>query len=505
MSEFLDVNIDTVNRSFRDYSNNTIRNQTDNQLTYKQLFKKKNRLWQTTFRYGLTEDENNGLNNTIIRYFNNGSYNYSDTIDQQKLFDGRSTTLGVKTLFSEPLSATWTLIVDYAYNKNHSTSLRKTLEKDFNGKYEVEIPEFSNNFVLDAFSHSGNALFRYAGKKIKLGFGSGLSAVRLDLDNLDVSTTSVFNFINYTPQAQFNFSPKPQTSYSISYRGTTRQPTINQLQPLRDNTDPLNEYIGNPDLKVGFNHRISLSFNQYKVLKQTGIWVNLSYDIQQKTITQYNTIDLTTGKRTYYPVNVDGNNNWYFYAQYNKGMGVNKKLGHGIYIDANGGKYVNFVNDAKALTNFFSTTLTSFFSYSNDQKFSLNFGPFIGYNASNSSLKSSINNNYFTYGVRAGTNITLPWKMEFFTDVNADLRQRINAFATNTNLVVWNAWLSKKILKKDAGKLILSANDILDDNKGFTRTINSTFISDNRFQRISRYFLLKFEWSFNKMPGGEKK
>ena len=95
--------------------------------------------------------------------------------------------------------------------------------------------------------------------------------------------------------------------------------------------------------------------------------------------------------------------------------------------------------------------------------------------------------------------------MEFFTDVNADLRQRINAFATNTNLVVWNAWLSKKILKKDAGKLILSANDILDDNKGFTRTINSTFISDNRFQRISRYFLLKFEWSFNKMPGGEKK
>ena len=120
MSEFLDVNIDTVNRSFRDYSNNTIRNQTDNQLVYKQLFKKKNRLWQTTFRYGLTEDENNGLNNTIIRYFNNGSYNYSDTIDQQKLFDGRSTTLGVKTLFSEPLSATWTLIVDYAYNKNHS-------------------------------------------------------------------------------------------------------------------------------------------------------------------------------------------------------------------------------------------------------------------------------------------------------------------------------------------------------------------------------------------------
>ena len=91
------------------------------------------------------------------------------------------------------------------------------------------------------------------------------------------------------------------------------------------------------------------------------------------------------------------------------------------------------------------------------------------------------------------------------TDVNADLRQRIVAFASNTNLVIWNASLSKKIFKKDTGKISFIANDMLDDNKGFTRTINNTFVSDDRFQRISRYFLLKFEWSFNKMPGGETK
>ena len=78
-------------------------------------------------------------------------------------------------------------------------------------------------------------------------------------------------------------------------------------------------------------------------------------------------------------------------------------------------------------------------------------------------------------------------------------------FPANTNLVLWNASLWKKIFKKDAGKITFIVNDILDDNKGFTRTINSTFISDDRFQRIRRYFLLKFEWSFNKMPGGETK
>lgn len=95
--------------------------------------------------------------------------------------------------------------------------------------------------------------------------------------------------------------------------------------------------------------------------------------------------------------------------------------------------------------------------------------------------------------------------MEFVTNVNADLRQRIDAFASNTNLVIWNASISKNFMKKDAGKISFIANDMLDDNKGFTRTINNTFVSDDRFQRISRYFLLKFEWSFNKMPGGETK
>jgi len=290
----------------------------------------------------------------------------------------------------------------------------------------------------------------------------------------------------------------------LNYRGTTRQPTINQLQPLRDNSDPLNEYIGNPDLKVGFNHGINLFFNQYKVLKQSGIWANFSYNIQQNAITQFNTIDLVTGKRTYYPVNVNGNSNWYLWFNYDKSRGE-KKPNYGLGINANGGRYINFVNGTKATTTSSSVTLNIHLGIEAEDKYDFNISPYVGYNQTKSSLPSSIDNNYFTYGTRAEAEVTLPWKIEIRTDINADLRQRINAFATNTNLVVWNAGIHKKIFKKDTGKISFTINDILDDNKGFTRTINSTFISDDRFQRISRYFMLRFEWSFNKMPGGESK
>ncbi len=503
--EFLGSTLDTVNQSFNNYDNTTRRNQLDNQLTYKQMFKKKNRQWQTTLRYGITDDENSGNNFTRIRYFDqNGNFNYADTVDQQKLFDGRSTTFGIKTTFTEPISEKWMVVVDYAYNNNHSKSLRNTYEKDNNGKYEVYVPEFSNNFTLDAFSHSSNALIRYTGKKVRGGFGSGISTVKLDLDNLNNNISTSYNFFNVTPQAQINYTPKAQMNIGLNYRGTTRQPTINQLQPLRDNTDPLNEYIGNPDLKVGFNHNFNAFFNQYKVLSQRWLGGNLGINFQQNAISQFNTTDLATGKRTYYPVNVNGNYNWWLWTNMNKSMGE-KKPNYGFGINANGGRFINFVNGEQATTNYYNVNLETNFGLEQEDKFSFNIAPRVGYNYSQSSLAKSNNNNYFTYGGRFEGEVTLPWKLELNTSVNADLRQRINAFASNTNLVIWNAALVKKIFKKDAGKISLYANDILNDNKGFTRTINSTFVSDDRFQRISRYFMLKFEWSFTKNPGTDKK
>jgi hypothetical protein len=502
--EFLNANLDTVNQSFNRYDNKTQRNQLDNQFTYKQLFRKKNRLWMTVLRYGVTDDENSGFNFTRIRYFNNGMYDHTDTIDQVKLFDGRSTTMGIKTSFTEPFSAKWMLVLEYAWNKNHSKSFRNTYEKNNVGKYEELVPEFSNNFILDAYSNSGSAIFRFTDKKLRAGIGSGVSAIRLGLTDVDNSSHNTYHFFNITPQANLNLTPRPQFNIGINYRGNTIQPTISQLQPLRDNTDPLNEFKGNPDLKVGFTHSINLNLNEYKVLSQSWKGLNFSYNIQQNAITQFNTIDLATGKRTFYPVNINGNRSWYLWSNYNKSKG-NGKPNYGFGFNGNGSRFKNYVNGELATTRSVSIGLNLNLGIEKEDVYDFSISPRISYNHSRSSLSTSINNNYFSYGGWAEAEFTLPGKFEINNSLNVDLRQKIQAFSTNTNLVVWNGSISKKIFKKDAGKISFYANDILNQNKGFSRTINSTFISDDRYLRISRYFLLKFEWSFNKSPGGNTK
>jgi hypothetical protein len=502
-SEFLDGSRQYINKSDQLQDNHTEKVQSDNQLVYRQQFKKANRLLIATLRFGIIEDKQNGIIQTHTDFYESGAVDSVDIGDQQKKMTGTSKTMGTKITWSEPLSIKWSLVVDYAFNKNNSVAHRNTYNKDGGGKYAVLDQEFSNNFDLDVFSHSGTTILKFTDKKLRAAFGSGLSTVKLKLFNLDNSSRNNYNFLNLTPQASVNYTIKPQTNIRINYRGTTRQPTIDQLQPIRDNADRLNIFIGNPDLKVGFNHSINIGFNTYKTLSQKGLFTNFGYNIPVNAITFLTTLDISRGKQTYTPINVNGSRNWYFYADYFKDGGE-KKLGYSFNVRGNGGKNINFINEKRNSTSYMNTDFGFALRYNNPDKFSFEINPRGGYNVSESSLMPALKNNYWSYGGNIETTITLPGKLELSSSCNFDLRQNLAAFAGNPNQTIWNASLSKKVFKDKSGKIYLVANDILDKNKGFNRNISSNFISEDRYSRISRYFLLKFEWSLNKMPGQSK-
>jgi hypothetical protein len=499
-SEYLNSLKEYVNTSDQTEENHTKRLQTDNQLTYKQLFKKKDRLWLTTFRFGVTQDDQNGILRTQTNFFKDNTLDSIDLLDQMKQFNGESLSYGIKSAFSEPLTSKLALLIDYAYNQNNSSSNLQTFNKSNAGKYELFDPLYSNDFDLKAFSNSSTAILKYTDKKLRFAAGSGLSSVVLRLINNDFNTKNDYHFLNLTPQAQIGYIFKPQTNLSFTYRGSTVQPNINQLQPIRNNNDPLNVFIGNPNLKVGFDHNLRVFFNQFKVLSGRGLWLSANYNIHDNAITNYNILDTGTGKQTYTPVNVNGNRNWNFWSNWFKGQGE-KKLNFGIQLNGNGGRNINFTNGQKNITDYSSVHIGISLNYDHPDKLNFYLNPELGYNTSTSSLNRDAKSNYFSYGTNFDGFVMLPGKLELNTNVNVNLQQQIDGFTQGTNIVVWNASLARKVFKDKSGKIIFSANDILDQNKGFDRTINSNFISEEHYSRISRYFLLKFEWTFNKMPG----
>ena len=488
-----------VNTGDRTNTQDLTHKQSDNQLTYKQLFKKKGRMLIATLRYSMINDDNMGTLFSFNQFFKNSVLDSTATTDQLKNEKGESQTYGGKITYNEPLTTKWNLVTEYSYNNNNSTSHKNTFEKDLNGKYTVLNPVFSNNFDLNAFANTGIITMRYLGKKIRSAFGGGISAVQLRLKDLDHGTRNIYNFTNFTPQAQFGYNIKPQTNISLRYNGTTRQPTIDQLQPIRNNNDPLNIYIGNPNLKVGFNHNLNLGYNSFQILKSRYMYTGIGFNFQQNAIANYSTVD-QFGKSITMPVNVQGNNNYYMYGGYVSGQG-DRKIIHEINTNVNGGRSVTFINGQQSINNYANIELHYGIEYSIQDTIHFRIQPKIGRDMSTSSLRKDINNNYWTYGGELEGYIRLPWKFELSSDVNFDLRQHIDAFAGNTNIILWNAELSKKLFKKKQGKFIFRANDILNQNKGFNRIINSNFVTDQRYQRIARYFMLSFQWTFTKMPG----
>lgn len=501
-SEYLNDDGLFINQNERTNTFNSTKRDLDNQLMYSQLFKKKKRQLIATVRFGLTDNDQDGFLYARTKFFENGEINNDTLTDQQKNINNYSRSLGTKITYSEPITNKLSIVGSYSFNTTSSLSNYNTFNKSDDGKYNFRDSLFSNNFDMNAVSHSGTAILRYDTKKVRISAGSGISDISFKLLNLAKNTVNNYKFLNHTPVVFFNYAPKQYSSFTFRYNGNTTQPAIDQLQPLRNNNDPLNIFVGNPDLKVGFRHKYTLGYMSYKVLKSQYIYSEFNYMVNRNAVVFENSIN-EKGLRIYRPINVNGNNNWYGNIYYGIGQG-DRKLSHFAHFSASGGNNVAFINNNRSNNRFLNTSAGYSLSYDIRDKFGLRIEPKIGYNKSRSSIQALVKNNYFTYGGNGNLFIMLPLKLEFNTNINVDLRQKIAAFERNNNIVIWNTELGRKVFKDKSGKIILQGFDILNQNRGYTRNINSNFVSDEYYSQINRYFMLKFEWSFNKMPGLSK-
>jgi hypothetical protein len=302
--------------------------------------------------------------------------------------------------------------------------------------------------------------------------------------------------VNWYPQASMSYAFTQQRRLALRYSGNTTQPTIQQIQPIQNNEDPLNISIGNPGLKPQFSNRISLNFNDYKVLTERDLWANVSVNFTQNAISSSDYID-STGKKTYQSVNVNGNRsiNAYFGYWFKwKKPGINI----GLNPNFNNNRNVSIVNNVLNVTNSGNYTFSLNINKFKEKKYGIGFQSSATYTESKSSVQANIKTNYWTYHLQPDVDVFLPWKFQVHTDFDINLRQKTSVFDNNTDVVLWNAWLGKKFLKNDALLVKVSANDLLNKNIGFNRIVNSNYISQNTYSTIQQYFLFSVVWNFTK-------
>jgi hypothetical protein len=469
-------------------------------VLYRKKFKKPGRTISVNVNVNRSENHSDGfLDNTYNFYNEMGVRDSTRKTDQEKLNQNLRSTINSRVTYTQPLSTKAILEFNYGLSNNYGKSEITTLEKmdPTSVKYEDIVDSLTNHYSLNVLNNSAGINYRYSKpKKINLSFGGNIARADFTRQNLKTDSIVKYNFINLFPQANVNINFGQRGNLYFNYNGNTQAPSIDQIQPIKDNTDELNQRIGNPNLKQSFRQRFNLSYNSYKFLSEREIYTSLNYS---PVINDFSTLNYVApnGARITQPVNVQGNYYLNAYMGYWKSF-KKPKIRLGVNADASKSRNTNFINNVENINNNYRFGGGPRVYFEKEKKFEISLSPRMSYNVSKSSSRPDVKTAYWTQDHSVYATVFLPLKMQIRTDAEISIRQRTEAFRDNNNATRWNANLDKKILKNDAGIIRFSVFDILDQNIGFQRNISSNFISERTYDTFRRYFMLSVIWNFSK-------
>ncbi|WP_447641782.1 MULTISPECIES: outer membrane beta-barrel protein [Chitinophagaceae] len=484
------------NSSDRTLTNNGDNNTFSASLLLRKKFKKKGR----TLAAVVMEDYSN-INTTGWLYSQNREYDVQSQLSKDTLTDQlkrnlvRTSNLNMRVVYTEPLSKVSSLFVNYGLIVNNSHSNKQSFNKAVDGTYSDQDTTYSNEYQYDQTTHKAGIGYNFSQKKLKFNIGTNMMAIHYNqtdvYHNLSPRGRS---FLNWNPNARLTYSFTSQRNFRFYYSGNSNQPSIDQIQPVRNNNDNFNVYVGNAGLKPSFRHSMSLNFSDYKMLTDRDFYLGAYGGVTENQITTNVTTDPVTGKNTYQYVNVNGNGYLNIYTStYFKSKKWNLNYGFSPQFSYN--RSVNFSNSVKNIGNTYNYSLDLFVRKSKDSLYDFNFNITPGYNINNSSLQKEINNNFFSLNVRPNITFYVPKKFEIHADVDYMYQDKTETLSRISRGLV-NASIGRKFLPGDRLMIKVSGFDLFNKNIGQNRSMYNNTISQTIYNTIRRYFLISATWNF---------
>ncbi|NDC43100.1 MAG: hypothetical protein EBZ77_16385, partial [Chitinophagia bacterium] len=335
-------------------------------------------------------------------------------INQKKVNLSNSFMFSSKVIYTEPISKVTFLEFSYLLTTNHSIAKNTSYDSTGANLFDSINQTYTSNYVFRIINNRAGINFRFTDKKITFAIGSDISNANYQQDDYFRTNTLHRNYWNVFPAASFTYKFKKQTSLNLSYRGNTRQPTIDQVQTFQQNADPLNITVGNPRLKQEFTNRFYLRYNNYKVLTSQYTYVSLSWHNVADAISS-NFTATPQGNKTQY-INVDGNYGGDFYIS--RGQKLRKpEIYVGGHATGSLSHTLNFINDTANISNNNAYGFGPNFNYEKEDKFEINGSGEITFNENNSSI-SKFSGNYWILTSELSASVQLTKKIEIGSSID---------------------------------------------------------------------------------------
>ena len=470
----------------------------DGDLLFRQKLNKVGRTFSVNVNYSFSNNDifnAKNLSKTVI-----GDKADSTVINQEYKMNTLGYTLGARASYTEPLGKNFFMELAYQYRYRFNKSEKEAYNfNSLTNTYNLKDSVYSNSFENTFINQTVEANLRKTGEKYNyvVGFNVQPSTTRSIGSNRDLSRSVV----NFAPMAMFEYAFSETQELEMRYRGNTRQPSINQLQPVPDNSNPLYIPLGNPDLLPEFEHSLRIEYSDTK--KEKFRTLNTGFNATY-------TMDKIVNKRWYddsgvqytMPVNEQGAYNVNANFMYNTPI-AKSKISIMNFTRAGINKGVSFSGRTEAtLLKNYTTSLSI-----NDMlrlmyrgtKLQLSIGGRVGYNyawytVQQTKKPATWNNSvsgYINWTLPAGINLTSDAEYNFYIGYGEGY---------NTPAIVWNAEISK-LMFKNTGTLRLKIFDILNQSKSVWRTTTDNYIEDVQNNILQQYFMLSFTWRFGTFGG----
>lgn len=471
---------------------------------YRHLFKKKGRSFAISGGYNTTFGNGTENYNSINEFFN--ATTPTEQIKQLINNDKNVNEFKSSALYTEPISKRFYLEFFYNYsnlsNKSNHQALAPLLDYeriDSLSVYYDQVTLYNRLGTVLRYSYNGlNASLGFAVQRLKL---TGLYAPDegLPWDNDKITNP----YTNYTPNLNINYEFKNNMRLDIGYTNDVEAPSFNDLQPIKNTSNPAYQVVGNPDLLPEYSHNIDMGLHYWNPSSFSSVGLNVQYGVTNDPIvySQSTTFNPETGMvTTSTPENMDQSNN--FGSWLWSSIPVIKTK---LTVDINGGvNYSNTptrINDTLDFIKSQNYNLGARINLTPGTKLVLSAGSYGNFSKIRYNKNDKQNQDYYSYSMYASVKWQFITRMFFESNLNYSVYKN-ESFGFDQSIPLWNASVRRIIGKKNKFEMRLAAFDIFNKNVDIDQYAYNNIVGTSKTNTLARYFMLSVTYN---MKGFENK
>lgn len=361
----------------------------------------------------------------------------------------------------------------------------------------------SNRFRNTTLQHDMRLGYKKVNAAYTLDAGVSVVPIRSSSVNLinDAKTIPARVTWNIAPFVRLKYKFSKSSSLNFDYFGRASQPSMSQLQPVADYSNPLNVVVGNPELVPTFNHSLRLRQQYFNADRQLSVMTMAFGTIERNSIISKSTYDLMTGARTTTYENVNGV--WSARLMNMVSMPLrNKAFTINNHLFVNAQRAVGYNNGERNIS--FTTGFAESFSIAfRPDNLELELRPNYFFQHVDNSISSLDDRNSHRFGGTFNATYYTPWNIVLASELTYSAT-RGYAAGYDTDSWMWNASISYQFLPGKNATVMLKAYDLLQQKKDINRTITANYIDDTEYNALTRYFMVSFTYKFNTFGAGRQ-